>query len=219
MEADSTAGSFAGCLLGSPTPQSVALGGPQHSSHTPWSPGTAPAALRKPWHSSPLPQRTPAQLSLPLGEHWQSSPCPGRVLAEHHLPCGALAQFPLPWGALAQLSLPLEGSWQAPSSLEEHWHSFFYPKRAQTQLPLPSGGVLAQLGLPLGESWRSCPCPMEPWHSSIHSREAPAWIPQLLGEPWHSSYTPGRPGCRAAGLPSILPSHCGSQQCVRDFHH
>ncbi|NXO09413.1 MYCD protein, partial [Oriolus oriolus] len=36
-------------------------------SHAPRSPGTAPAALRKPWHSSPLPQGTPAQLSLPLG--------------------------------------------------------------------------------------------------------------------------------------------------------
>ncbi|NXH28692.1 MYCD protein, partial [Myiagra hebetior] len=36
-------------------------------SHAPWSPGTAPAALRKPWHSSPLPQGTPAQLYLPLG--------------------------------------------------------------------------------------------------------------------------------------------------------
>ncbi|NXB13885.1 MYCD protein, partial [Rhagologus leucostigma] len=35
--------------------------------HAPWSPGTAPAALRKPWHSSPLPQGTPTQLSLPLG--------------------------------------------------------------------------------------------------------------------------------------------------------
>ncbi|NXH56731.1 MYCD protein, partial [Rhabdornis inornatus] len=35
-------------------------------SHAPWSPGTAPAALRKPWHSSPLPQGTPAKLSLPL---------------------------------------------------------------------------------------------------------------------------------------------------------
>ncbi|NXG09545.1 MYCD protein, partial [Sakesphorus luctuosus] len=34
----------------------------------------------------------------------------------------------------------------------------------------------------------------------------------LLGEPWHSSYTPGRPPCRVAGLSSILPSHCGSQQ-------
>ncbi|NXO32781.1 MYCD protein, partial [Cisticola juncidis] len=36
-------------------------------SHAPWSPGLAPAALREPWHSSPLPQGTPAQLSQPLG--------------------------------------------------------------------------------------------------------------------------------------------------------
>lgn len=191
--------------------QPVVLEGSQHSSHAPWSPGTAPAALRKPWNSSSLPQGSPAQLSLPLGQHWQSCPCPGRVLAEDPLPYGALAQFPLPWGALAQLSLPLEESWQAPSSLGEHWHSCFYPKRAQTQLSLPSGGVLAQLALPLGESWHICPCPMEPWHSCVHSREAPAWIPQLLGEPWHCSYTPGRPCCRASqhlAKPLWLPAVC-----------
>ncbi|NWV46294.1 MYCD protein, partial [Daphoenositta chrysoptera] len=54
-------------LLPLPTPQPVALGGPQHISHAPWSPGTAPPALRKPWHSSSLAQGIPAQLSLPLG--------------------------------------------------------------------------------------------------------------------------------------------------------
>ncbi|NWU20824.1 MYCD protein, partial [Dyaphorophyia castanea] len=47
-------------------PVRLPWGGPQHMSPAPWSPGTAPAALRKPWHSSPLPQGTPAQLSLPL---------------------------------------------------------------------------------------------------------------------------------------------------------
>lgn len=121
-----------------------------------------------------------------LGESWRSILCPGEPWH------GSLCPGE-PWPS----SLPLEESWQAPSSLGEHWHSFFYPKRAQTQLPLPSGGVLAQLALPLGESWHICPCPMEPWHSSVHSREAPAWIPQLLGEPWHCSSTPGSPCCRA----------------------
>lgn len=119
-------GPLPGFFWGVLPPQPVALEGPQHSSHAPWSPGTAPAALRKPWHSSPLPQGTPAQLSLPLGEHWQSCPCPGRVLAEHPLLWEALALFPQPWRALAQLSAP--GGVLASS---------LFP-----------GGVLAQLLLP-----------------------------------------------------------------------
>lgn len=109
-------GPLQGFFWGALPPQPVVLVGPQRSSRAPWSPGTAPAALRKPWHSSSLPQGTPAQFSLPLGEHWQSCPCSGRVLAEHPLPWGALAQlsapggvlasFLFPGGALAQLLLP-----------------------------------------------------------------------------------------------------------------
>lgn len=173
LEADSTTGSFAGHLLGISAPTTPNCpGGTQHSSHAPFRPSTAPSPLGDPWHSSPFPQETPAQISLSLGEHWQRPLCPGRVLAEHPLPHGALAQLPLPWGELELLPLPLVKHWHSslcpwrspgtgPSALGGHWHNFFCPKRALTQLPLPSGGgpgtvccalggVLAQLPLPHG---------------------------------------------------------------------
>lgn len=139
LEADSTTGSFAGHLLETPAPTTPNCPvGTQHSSHAPFSPSTAPSALGDPWHSSPFPQETPAQISLPLGEHWQRPLCPGRVLAEHPLPHGALAQLPLPWGEVEQLPLPLV----------KHWHSSLCPWRSPGTAPSALGGALAQLLLP-----------------------------------------------------------------------
>lgn len=236
LDADGTAGSFAGHLLG--TPAATARNCPgesQHSSHASWSPSTAPSALGELWHSSPLPQGTPTQLPLPLGEHWQSSLCPGRVLAQHPLPSGDLAQLPLLWGDLAQLPLPLVKHWHsslcpwrspgtAPSALGEHWHSFSCPKRALTQLPFPSGGhpgtacrapggVLAQLPLPHGALAQ-----LPPPQGSPGTAPSAPWSPgkalSTAGKHWHRSLSPWE----SPGTASYTPGRVPLQRC-RAFQH
>lgn len=115
---------------------------PQHRYLCPWvSTGKGPCVLGESWQSILCPTE-PWHSSLCPGEKWNSSLCPWLSTGTApSAPGGVLAQLPLPWGG--------------------HWHNFFCPKRALTQLPFPSGGgpgtvccalggVLAQLPLPHG---------------------------------------------------------------------
>lgn len=108
LEANGTAGSFAGCFLKNrAATTSNCPGGAQPSSSVLWSPGTAPYALGEPWHRSLFP-RGPQHSSLcpwvstgkvpcVLGESWHSFLC-----------CGGTWHNSLPWGSIGTASSVLK---------------------------------------------------------------------------------------------------------------
>lgn len=206
--------------------QGFFLGSPATAASCPGGVTARLSCPMEPWHSSCCPEEALAQLSS----------SPGDPSAALSAPRWALAKLPVFWESPGGASSALGSPGTVPSALGSPGPALC-PWRSPGKLPLPWGSTgTASSTLkepkpsclsPQGVSWHSLLCPWgspgtsarAPWspgtalytagrhqRGSLSSWESPGTVPPPLGAP-------------AAGLPSILPSHCGSQQCVRDFHH